>query len=94
MLSFSISFVISWKRLVYGYGYRKEADHPEVLTLRDEWIIKAIKKLLDLDRYDEDDFSEEHTLILKERMEEYRKNPSPGISLDQFIEELKAEEQD
>jgi len=63
----------------------------EVLTLRDEWIIKAIKKLLDLDLDDKDDFSEEHTLILKERMEEYRRNPSSGISLDQFIEELKAE---
>jgi len=31
----------------------------EVLTLRDEWIIKAIKKLLDLDLDDKDDFSEE-----------------------------------
>ena len=63
----------------------------EVLTLRDEWIIKAIKKLLDLDMDDESDFSEQHTLILKERMEEYRRNPSSGISLDQFVEELKAE---
>lgn len=63
----------------------------EVLTLEDEWVIKAIKKLLDLDMYDEDDFSPDHKLILEERIEEYKSNPSSGISLEQFIEELKAE---
>ena len=63
----------------------------EVLTLEDEWVIKAIKKLLDLDVYDEDDIPPEHKLILQERLEEYRKNPSPVISLEQFIEELKSE---
>ncbi len=63
----------------------------EVLTLEDEWVIKAIKKLLDLDVYDEDDIPTEHKLILQERLEEYRKNPSSVISLEQFIEELKSE---
>jgi hypothetical protein len=63
----------------------------EVLMLKDEWIIKAIKKLLDLDVYDVEDFPEGHKLILEERMEEYRKTPSAAISLDEFIEELKAE---
>lgn len=63
----------------------------EVLTLEDEWVIKAIKKLLDLDVYDEDDIPPEHKLILQERLEEYRKNPSSVISLEQFIEELKSE---
>jgi len=63
----------------------------EVLTLEDEWVIKAIKKLLDLDFYDEDDISPEHKLILEERIEEYRNNPESGISLEDFIEELKAE---
>ncbi len=63
----------------------------EVLTLEDEWVIKAIKKLLDLDVYDEDDFSDEHKQILEERVEDYRKNPSSAISLEKFIEELKSE---
>ena len=62
----------------------------EVLTLEDEWVIKAIKKLLDLDVYDQDDISPDHKLILEERMQEYKKNPDTGISLEQFIEELKA----
>ena len=62
----------------------------EVLTLEDEWVIKAIKKLLDLDVYDQDDISPDHKLILEERMQEYKKNPDMGISLEQFIEELKA----
>lgn len=63
----------------------------EVLALEDDWIIKAIKKLLDLDTYDEEDFSAAHRLILEERMEEYKRNPSSGMSLEQFVEELKAE---
>ncbi|MEQ1677730.1 MAG: addiction module protein [Chitinophagaceae bacterium] len=63
----------------------------EVLTLEDEWVIKAIKKLLDLDVYDEDEFSNEHKQLLEERVEEYRKTPSAAISLEKFIEELKAE---
>ena len=63
----------------------------EVLTLEDEWVIKAIKKLLDLDVYDEDEFSNEHKQLLQERVEEYRKTPSAAISLEKFIEELKAE---
>ena len=62
----------------------------EVLTLEDEWVIKAIKKLLDLDVYDQEDISPDHKLILEERMQEYKKNPDTGISLEQFIEELKA----
>jgi hypothetical protein len=63
----------------------------EVLVLEDEWVIKAIKKLLDLDVYDDDSFSEEHRLILEERETEYRKNPSFGITLEQLVEELKAQ---
>jgi len=63
----------------------------EVLVIEDDWVIKAIKKLLDLDVYDEDDFSAEHKLILEERISEYKKDPSSGMSLDQFIDELKAE---
>ncbi len=62
----------------------------EVLTIQNEWVIKAIKKLLDLDVYD-DEISSEHKLILEEREEEYRRNPGSGISLEQFVEELKAE---
>lgn len=63
----------------------------EVLVLEDEWVIKAIKKLLDLDSYEETSFSEDHRLILEERREQYKKDPSQGTSLEQFIEELKAE---
>ena len=61
----------------------------EVLTIQDERTIEAIKKILEIDT--RDDFSPAHRQILEERFEEYKKNPSEGKSLEQFIEELKAE---
>jgi hypothetical protein len=61
----------------------------EVLTIQDERIIEAIKKLLEIDTGD--DFSPAHKQILEERLEEYKKNPSDGKSLEEFIEELKSE---
>lgn len=43
------------------------------------------------DAGDKVNFSQDHKQILEERLEEYKKNPSSHISLQQFIDELKAE---
>ena len=54
----------------------------------EEWLIIAIKKLLDLDS----PFSEEHKSILQERMEAYKKNPSDVISLEELKKNLRKED--
>ena len=60
----------------------------EALQSRDEeWLIIAIKKLLDLDS----PFSEEHKSILQERMETYKKNPDDLISIEELKETLRKE---
>lgn len=61
-----------------------EADPDNVI----EW--EVFKNQLS-GEYDKTDFSVEHKLILEKRIAEYKENPSCGVSLDQFIEELKAQ---
>jgi hypothetical protein len=56
----------------------------EVLRTEDQWILKAIRKLLNLHV---EDISEEHRNILNERIAEYEANP--GIAIDWEV--LKAE---
>ncbi len=55
----------------------------------EEWLIKAIKKLLDIDT--EEAFSSEHKSIIEERIQMYKANPANVITLDQLKTELKAE---
>ena len=56
----------------------------KILKTEDEWILKAIRKLLDLRV---DDTSDVHSQILNERIAEYETNPDKVIDW----EELKAE---
>ncbi len=56
----------------------------EILKTEDQWILKAIRKLLDLQT---EDIAEEHKHILNERIAEYETNPDNVIDW----EELKAE---
>lgn len=63
----------------------------EILNVEDEWIIRAIKKLLDIETNSVDEFSDDHQYLLEERLNEYEKNPEAGIDLDRLIAELKAE---
>lgn len=59
----------------------------QILNLQDEWLLKAIRKLLDLDY--EDDINEAHKLILNDRIQSYEKNPANVIDWEKFKEELR-----
>lgn len=59
-------------------------------TRHEEWLILAMKKLLDLEN--EPPFSSEHEGLLKERLEAYRKNPTDVISLQDVKDTLRKEE--
>ena len=48
----------------------------------EEWLIVAIKKLLEIAPYEP--FSEEHKSILMERIEAYEKNPGDVISFEEI----------
>lgn len=48
-----------------------------IIEVQDEWVLKAIKKLLDLDYSDE--VSEEHKDILNDRIAEYNADPTEVI---------------
>jgi Putative addiction module component len=54
-----------------------------VLNTEDEWILKAIRKLLDIE-----DVPEAHKLILEERQEEYKSNPNKLIDWDDLQKEI------
>jgi hypothetical protein len=56
----------------------------EILRTKDEWILKAIRKLLNLEV---EDISDEHKHVLNERIAKYETNPDDIIDW----EELKAE---
>ena len=56
----------------------------EILRTKDEWILKAIRKLLNLEV---EDISDEHKHVLNERIAKYETNPDDVIDW----EELKAE---
>ena len=44
---------------------------------QDEWVLKAIKRLLEIDYSEE--IPDEHLTVLNERLEEYKKDPSSGL---------------
>jgi hypothetical protein len=57
----------------------------EVLKTEDQWILMAIRKLLNLHV---EDVSEEHRHILNERIAEYEANPGNVIDWDALKAEL------
>ena len=69
-------------------GFMKIAENKKeiilgVLNTNDEWILKAIRKLLDIE-----DIPEAHKLILEERQEEYKRNPENLIDWDDLQKEI------
>ncbi|MFC0772207.1 addiction module protein [Terrimonas alba] len=57
----------------------------EILKTKDEWVIKAIRKLLDLEV---EDIPEEHASVLNERIAEYESNPDNVIDWETLKAEL------
>lgn len=57
----------------------------EILKTKDEWVLKAIRKLLDLEV---DEIPEEHRLVLNERVAEYESDPDNVIDWETLKEEL------
>ena len=55
-------------------------------TEKDEWVLKAIKKLLDIDY--SDDLPEDHLFILNERLEEYKNNPTNMLDWEDVKKDL------
>lgn len=58
----------------------------EIKNVEDKWILKAIKKLLDIDY--EEEISEEHQQVLNERIASYEVNPSDVLEWDEVKKEL------
>lgn len=58
----------------------------ELLQVNDEWILKAIKKLLDID--EDYEISEEHKKILDERIAEFEANESNILDWETVKKEL------
>ncbi len=58
----------------------------EINNVQDEWILKVIKKLLDIDY--EEEVSEEHQQILNDRIASYEANPSQVLEWDDVKKEL------
>lgn len=59
----------------------------EIKNCEEEWILKAVKKLLESDNK----FNASHYSILEERLAEYNNDSEEGTSLDAFKDELKKE---
>jgi len=59
----------------------------QILNTQEEWILKAIKKLLDLDYVD--DIHESHKQILNDRLQSYETNPFEIKDWEKFKEELR-----
>jgi hypothetical protein len=57
----------------------------EILKTDEQWVLKAIRKLLNLHT---EDISEEHKLILNERIAEYEAAPDNGIDWEVLKAEL------
>ncbi len=59
----------------------------ELNHVNDEWLLKAIKRLLGLD-YPEDDIPEEYKRILDDRMQEYDAGRAETMGLDEAKKRL------
>ncbi len=53
---------------------------------QDEWVLKAIKRLLEID-YTED-VTNEHLAILNERLEEYKNDPTAVLDWEETKKDL------
>ena len=59
----------------------------EALKLeQDEWVLKAIKRLLEIDYTD--DITNEHLAILNERLEEYKNDPTAVLEWEDAKKDL------
>lgn len=58
----------------------------EINNVKDEWIMKAIKKLLDLDY--ESEVNVEHQQILDDRIAKYNADSSLGLEWEEVKNEL------
>jgi len=58
----------------------------EIKTVHDEWVVKAIKRLLGL--YDDDDIPEEHKQILDSRIDAYEAGKTETISFEEARKKL------
>ena len=57
----------------------------QILRTDDEWVIKAIRRLLNLEV---DDIPDEHKQILNERLAHYKSNPTDTIDWETLKNEL------
>ena len=53
---------------------------------QDEWVLKAIKRLLEID--DTEDVTNEHLAILNERLEEYKNDPTAVLDWEDAKKDL------
>lgn len=58
----------------------------EIKNIREEWVVKAIKKILDIDY--EAEVNEEHRQILNDRIASYEANPSQVLEWEEVKNEL------
>ena len=72
-----------YKKLIMKITEHKKDIIRGILTTDDEWVLKAIRKLLDIE-----EIPEEHKLILNERLEEYKINSDDLINWDELKKEL------
>ncbi|MBN9349085.1 MAG: hypothetical protein J0H55_00230 [Chitinophagaceae bacterium] len=63
----------------------KERIIKKLLKVEDEWLLKAMKKLLDIDT---EDVSDEHQIILNERLASYEADPNYVLDWEKLKEEL------
>ena len=64
----------------------KERIIEQLLLVQDEWLLKAMKKLLDIDS---EEISDEHQFILNERIASYKADPGNVLDWEKFKEELR-----
>jgi hypothetical protein len=69
----------------------KELIVEELQLRNEEWLIIAIKKLLDLDT-NSDRFTDEHAAVIKQRIAEYEAHPGDIVTIEDLTRELKAED--
>ncbi|MEP7128384.1 MAG: hypothetical protein ABI729_05930 [Chitinophagales bacterium] len=58
----------------------------EILNVKEEWVIKAIKRLLEID--ESYNISKEHMTILEERISQYASHPDDVLDWDKIKEEM------
>jgi hypothetical protein len=68
---------------------KKQLIIDKIETIEEEWVIRAIEKLLDIE--DADETPDWHLPLVKEANEKYESNPKDGIDWDDLKKEWDAE---